>query len=146
VQILLLDTIVKRTGRPGTAVLIQSAVCATLTLPVAMAVEHLPIETLPATLPSLGYAGLVSGALAFLLQAIGQRATTPAVAAVLLMSESLFAALFAATLLDERLSALGWTGCGLLFAGMLLAQVAPGERDGSATFVEGQAAKRMRNS
>jgi drug/metabolite transporter (DMT)-like permease len=135
VQILLLDGIVKRSGRPGTAVLVQSAACAVLALPAALAVEHLSVAALPAVVPSLLFAGLLSGALAFVLQAIGQRSTPPAVAAVLLMSESLFAALFAALLLGERLSASGWIGCGLLFGGMLLAQVAPERADQNAAFV-----------
>ena len=124
-QILLLDQVVRRTGRPATAVLIQSALCAGLTLPAALGVETLSVAALPSIAPALLFAGIFSGGLAFMLQAVGQSATAPSVAAVLLMSESLFAALFAAVLLDEHLSPAGWIGCGLLFAGLLTAQFAP---------------------
>lgn len=124
-QILLLDRTVRRTGRPATAVLVQSALCAGLTLPIAASAESLSVAVLPSVAPALLFAGVLSGGLAFALQAVGQSATTPAVAAVLLMSESLFAALFATLLLGERLSPAGWIGCGLLFAGLLAAQFAP---------------------
>lgn len=125
VQILLLDVVVKRTGRPATAVLIQSLLCAGLTLPLALSVETLSVPALPAIAPALLFAGILSGGLAFVLQAVGQSATTSSVAAVLLMSESLFAALFAVVLLGEALPFEGWIGCGLLFASLLMAQCVP---------------------
>ena len=125
VQILLMDQIVKRTGRAATAVMVQSLLCAGFTLPVALTTETLSLASLGPIAPALLFAGILSGGLAFMLQAIGQRATPPSVAAVLLMSESLFAALFAALLLQERLSPEGWLGCGLLFVGILAAQFAP---------------------
>ena len=124
-QILLLDLVVRRTGRPATAVLIQSALCAGLALPLAAMAEPLMMAALPSIVPALLFAGLLSGGLAFMLQAVGQAGTAPAVAAVLLMSESLFAALFAAVLLGERLSPTGWAGCGLLFMSLIVAQAAP---------------------
>lgn len=125
VQILLLDRIVKRTGRPATAVLVQSVVCAALTLPVALGFERLAPAAVPSVLPALLFAGVASGGLAFMLQGVGQAATAPSVAAVLLMSESLFAALFATLFLGETLSAEGWAGCALLLGAMLLAQCVP---------------------
>ncbi|HEX3982392.1 MAG TPA: EamA family transporter, partial [Acidisoma sp.] len=71
------------------------------------------------------YAGILSGGIAFLLQAICQRYTRATDAAVMLMSESLFAALFAALLLGESLPARGWFGCFLLVVSLLLAQFGP---------------------
>ncbi len=124
-QILLLDRVVKRTGRPATAVLIQSILCAGSALPLALCHESLRFASLLSITPALLFAGILSGGLAFALQAFGQSATTPAVAAVLLMSEALFAALFAAALLGERLPWSSWAGCGLLFVSLLLAQFTP---------------------
>ncbi len=74
------------------------------------------------------YAGAFSGALAFTLMAIGQRYTPPASAAIFLSSESLFAALFGALLLGERLTLIGYAGCGLLFLAIILAELKPSFR------------------
>ncbi|MDX7953009.1 DMT family transporter [Lichenihabitans sp. Uapishka_5] len=125
-QILLVDHVVRRTGRPGTAVLVQSLICAGLTLPAALSLETLSVQALPAITPALLFAGVMSGGIAFMLQAVGQRGTAPSVAAVILMSESLFAALLAVLLLGERLPPAGWLGCGLLFASLVLAQIGQG--------------------
>lgn len=62
------------------------------------------------------YAGIVSGGIAFTLQAVAQRHTTASIAAILMASESLFAAVFGAVLLHERLDLRGYIGCGLIFA------------------------------
>lgn len=75
--------------------------------------------------PELAYGGIISGGVAFLLQAICQRYTGATDTAVMLMSEALFAALFAAILLHESMRPSGWLGCGLLFAALVLAQVGP---------------------
>lgn len=69
--------------------------------------------------PEILYAGLFSGGLAFTLQAIGQRYTTPSVAAILMASESLFAAALGAVLLGERLNPLGYVGCGLILMSII---------------------------
>lgn len=66
--------------------------------------------------------GIGSSALAFFLQAIGQRKVPAAHAAVILSLESAFAMFFGWWLLDERVTLLMLTGSGLLFAAMLVAQ------------------------
>ncbi len=76
--------------------------------------------------PEILYGGIFAGGLAFTLMAIGQRYTSEANAAILLSSEALFAALFAAILLDERLDTIGYMGCFLIFAAILMVQLLPG--------------------
>ena len=132
-QILLLDRVIAHTRRPVLAVVFQSAFCAACTLPVALGTETISLAAIPSVLPALLFAGIFSGGVAFLLQAIGQTATAPSVAAILLMSESLFAAVFAVALLGERLTGQAWLGCGLLFASLLLAQIAPARAAPPAT-------------
>lgn len=122
VQILLLDRFVKVSGRPVLAALVQSAACVLLGLTLGAFGGPLRWATLGLILWPLVYAGALSGGIAFLLQAVFQRFTPAADAAVMLMAESLFAALFAALLLGERMGAGGWLGCGLLFTSLLLAQ------------------------
>ncbi len=75
--------------------------------------------------PELLYAGIFSGGIAFVLQAICQRYTGATEAAVMLMAESLFAALFAALLLGEQLTPSGWVGCTLIFLSLVIAQLGP---------------------
>jgi drug/metabolite transporter (DMT)-like permease len=83
------------------------------------------IEPILRAAPEILYAGIFAGGLAFTLMAIGQRYTREADAAILLSSEALFAALFAALLLGERLSISGYAGCVLIFTAILLVQLVP---------------------
>lgn len=71
----------------------------------------------------LGYAGILSGGVAYTLQIIGQRNTRPTVASLLMSLESVFAVLFGALLLHERLSPKEYLGCVLMFGAVILAQL-----------------------
>jgi drug/metabolite transporter (DMT)-like permease len=103
--------------------LVQYLVCALLSLFLALAFEW---ETWGGVLqagPALLYAGVLSVGLGYTAQLVAQRYTTPAHAAIILSMESLLAALFGWLLLGETLTARQLLGCGLMLAGMLLAQV-----------------------
>ena len=88
-------------------------------------------EAIPTTdqllgaLPEVVYAGTIAGGLGFTLQAVGQRYTSESAAAVLISTESLFAALFGALFLGERLQTLGYFGCGMIFTAILLVELMP---------------------
>jgi len=88
-------------------------------------------ETVPSTIqlygaiPEILYAGLFAGGLGFTLQAVGQRYTSESAAAVLISTESLFAAMFGAFFLGERLQNLGYLGCGLIFVAILMVELMP---------------------
>lgn len=73
----------------------------------------------------IAYAGLFSTAIAYSLQAVGQQHVPASNAAIVLSSESLFAALFGALLLGERLSPLGYLGAAVIFAAILLVEAGP---------------------
>jgi drug/metabolite transporter (DMT)-like permease len=78
-----------------------------------------------AALPSIAYAGLLSGGVGYTLQIVAQR-YTPATEAALIMSlESVFAAVAAAFLLGERLTLLAGLGCGLILLGVVLVEIVP---------------------
>ncbi|KAA1261564.1 putative DMT superfamily transporter inner membrane protein [Rubripirellula obstinata] len=89
----------------------------------------LPDQTWPTridiwnAMPEIVYAGLISGAIAFTLQAVAQRFTSASIAAILMSSESLFAAVLGAIYLNERLSISGYTGCGLIFASIVTTEI-----------------------
>jgi drug/metabolite transporter (DMT)-like permease len=78
------------------------------------------------------YTGVFSIGVGYTLQAVGQRVAPAADAAIILSLEAVFAALFGWLLLDERLSMVQLLGCGLMLAGMILAQargITQGSRD-----------------
>jgi len=68
--------------------------------------------------------GVFAGALGYLVATWVQSRTTAARAALVFTLEAPFAALFGVLLLSERLGAVGWAGCGIMLAGILLAESA----------------------
>ena len=79
----------------------------------------------------------MSSGVAFTLQIVGQQYAEPALAAVIMSLESVFGALSGAILLGESMSAAELSGCALMLAGMLLAQLA-GVRGMKRPRTEGQ--------
>ncbi len=68
------------------------------------------------------YAGVMSGAVGYTLQIVAQKETDPAIASLLLCFESVFAVLAGWAILGDALSPRELAGCGLMLAGILLAQ------------------------
>jgi drug/metabolite transporter (DMT)-like permease len=124
-QILLLGRGSRATGRPLLLSVQQFAVTALLALLVAVPFEPISFAAVRGAAVELLYAGILSGGLAFALQAIGQRHTPNADAAIILSAEAPLASLFGIVLLGERVSAAGAFGCALIFAAILLVQLAP---------------------
>lgn len=102
--------------------LVQYLLCGALSLGIALASGRDTIAGLAAAQWAILYNGVTSVGLGFTLQVIGQRHAPPTDAAIILSMESVSAALFGWLLLDERLVAVQIAGCGLMLAGMLLAQ------------------------
>lgn len=75
-----------------------------------------------ALLPIL-YGGLMSVGVAYTCQVLGQKHAEPAFASIILSTESMFSAIGGALILGERMTARGYIGCTLIFAGILLTQV-----------------------
>ena len=71
------------------------------------------------------YAGLMSGAVAYTLQIIGQRDTDPTVASLIMCLESVFATLSGALILGEKMTVRETVGCVLMFVAVVLAQLSP---------------------
>ena len=69
------------------------------------------------------YMGLLSSGLAYTLQIIAQRDLDPTLASLLMSLESVFAALFGAIFLGERLLLREWLGGALVFAAVVLSQL-----------------------
>ena len=103
----------------------QFAVCALISGAIGIAIEPISAAGLLDAAGAIVYTGVLSVGVGFTLQVIGQRHAHPADAAIVLSAETVFAALFGALLLGERLDAAGVAGCALILAGILLVQIAP---------------------
>jgi len=102
--------------------MVQYFVCALLSLLAALALERWEWEGVLLAGPAILYAGVFSAGLGYTIQIVAQRHATPARAAIILSSEAVFAAFFGWLLLGEGLTAHQLLGCGLMLAGMILAQ------------------------
>ena len=77
-----------------------------------------------AAIPIL-YAGVLSGAVGYTLQIVGQKEVNPTVASLIMCLESVFAVLTGAVLLGERMTGRETAGCLMMFAAVILAQLSP---------------------
>ena len=68
--------------------------------------------------------GVFASALAFLIQAWAQRRTSATRTALAFAAEPVFAGLFGYLLAGDRLGALGWSGCGVILAGIVVSEPA----------------------
>ena len=102
---------------------IQFITCASLSLLTALCFESITLVGLQQALIPILYGGLLSVGVAYTLQVVGQRHASPAHAAIILSMETVFAAIGGYLLLDETLGLPELTGCALMLAGMLLAQL-----------------------
>lgn len=124
-HIILVSIFLKHTHRPFLLSFGQNTVTALIGWILFPVFEPVQLDALTAALPTMAYAGLVSGGLGYTLQIVGQR-HTPATEAALIMSlESVFAAVAAAILLGERLTPVATLGCVLILAGVVLVEALP---------------------
>lgn len=114
-----------RIGRPVTMACIQFAVVAVAGIIAAIFFEQTSWQAIQSATPEILFTGIFSSGVAFTLQAIGTRYTSAPQAAIFLSSEALFAALFGAILLNERLPLIGLAGCALIFVSMLMVEIVP---------------------
>jgi len=110
---------------PLALALVQFVACAVLALAAAVALEPVAPGQLIEGGWALLYAGVLSVGLGFTFQVVAQRDALASHAAILLSLEAVFAALAGWLFLDEQLSSRQLLGCGLMLAGMLLAQLGP---------------------
>ena len=108
--------------------IIQTAIAAVLTLIAAAIVEGLSWQQAWAARWPLLYSGMLATSVAFTLQIIGQRKTSPALAAIILSLEAVFAAGAGWVYLDEQLDGKQLIGCGMMLIGILLSQVQSSKR------------------
>ena len=96
-----------------------------LSMVIALLTENVTAEGIREALIPILYAGIMSGAIGYTLQVLGQRDTDPTVASLLMCLEAVFAVLTGAVLLGEKMTAREAAGCVLMFTAVILAQLSP---------------------
>ncbi len=102
---------------------IQFWVCAGLSLAIGLIVEEMTLAALKGAAVPILYGGLLSVGIGFTLQIVAQQKAPPAHAAIILSLETVFAVMAGLVILGETLPVRGWTGCLLMLAGMIAAQI-----------------------
>jgi drug/metabolite transporter (DMT)-like permease len=100
----------------------QTLVCALLSLAVALVGKTLDMSGIMAAIWPLLFCGIITTGVAFTIQVVAQKNTSPAHAALIMQLETVFAALSGWLLLGETMSLRGLMGAALILTGMLVSQ------------------------
>lgn len=101
----------------------QFATCSVLSLIAALWLETMTLDGIFQAIIPVLYGGFCSVGIAYTLQIAGQKHASPAHAAIILSMETVFAVIGGYFILNEVLGLRELLGCGLMIAGMLLAQL-----------------------
>ena len=96
-----------------------------LSMIIAVATETITWAGIREAMIPILYAGVMSGAVGYTLQVLGQRDTDPTVASILMCLESVFALLTGVILLGEKMTVRETVGCVMMFSAVILAQLSP---------------------
>ncbi len=124
-QVYMLGHLAARTRLPLTISVLCFLAAGLLGTIGAIGFETVTPQILQAGWVEILYAAIFSTAIGFSLQAMGQQYVPPANAAIIVSSESLFAAAGGAILLGERLSATGYMGISILFVAIVAVETVP---------------------
>ncbi|MBU1334106.1 MAG: DMT family transporter [Alphaproteobacteria bacterium] len=124
-HVILLGHIARATGLPIFVSAISFLFAGAVALGLAFVIETPTLQGIGAGWLEIAYAGILSTAVAFTFQAIGQQYVPPANAAIILSAESLFAAIGGALLLGDRLPPIGYAGAALIFAAIVAVEAIP---------------------
>ena len=102
---------------------LQFAVCAALSLAVAIVTEEIRLETICLATGPILYGGIMSAGVAFTIQVICQKHVPTAHASIIMSLESVFAVLGGWLILHEILTGRGLFGCALMLTGMIISQL-----------------------
>jgi len=102
---------------------IQFGVGALITFPIMMILEKPALGNIWACFGSILYAAVMSGAIGYTLQFVGQKYTEPTLASLLMCLESVFSAFGGWIILGQVLSGRELLGCALMLAASVVAQL-----------------------
>ena len=103
-------------------VLVEMGACFAGFLAIALALGQLEVPHGRTVWGALIVTGVFASALAYLIQVWAQRRISAARIAIVFSLETVFAGIFGYWLADDRLGWLGWGGCAVILAGIVLAE------------------------
>ena len=124
-HVILVGTMAVKTRAPIVVACGQFLICGLFGIILGIAIEHPSLADVQSGLFGILYAGLLSTGIGFTLQAMAQRFTHEADAAIILSSETVFAAIAGFIFLGERMNFLEVSGAGLIFVGIMAVQLLP---------------------
>ncbi|WP_457577622.1 DMT family transporter [Desulfomarina sp.] len=124
-HVMLVGALASRTRAPLVVAATQFAVCGFLGLVLGYVIESPAMGDYIGAVWGICYIGVFSVGMAFTLQVVGQRYTPAADAAIILSSETVFAAIGGMVFLGERLSLLQFMGGGLILLSIIAVEVVP---------------------
>lgn len=124
-HVMLVGIMASRTGAPLVVAAGQFLVCGLGGLVLGFFVEGPTLQQIIGAVWGILYVGIFSVGMAFTLQVVGQRYTPAADAAIILSSETIFAALGGMIFLGERLSMLQLSGGVLILVSILAVELVP---------------------
>ncbi|MBR2821828.1 MAG: DMT family transporter [Clostridiales bacterium] len=123
VQIMLIDKFLGEGVNGIQLSFMQFTVAAVLSLAAMFIFEQPNLADIKTAAPSLLYSGIMSCGIAYTLQIMGQKYSSPVVASLLMCLESVFAVIAAAIILHEGMSVREAIGCVIMFAAIILSQL-----------------------
>ena len=124
-HIILIGIVMAKLKTPFQFAFTQNCLCVLFGLLPTVLLEGPALADFWPVLPELLYAGVFSVGIAYTLQMMAQGYASTTLAAFILSLESVFAALSGWLLLDQGLSLIAVSGCGLIFAAIIIADVFP---------------------
>ena len=124
-QVTLIGRLMHRIRAPLQMSCLQYGAVAILSAIAALVFEHPDMNNILAAWLPIVYAGVLSGGIAYTLQAVAQQYTPAEDSAVILSAESVFAAGAGALLMHDRLTLQGGIGCGLIIGAILMVECGP---------------------
>ncbi len=124
-HVILVGILASKTRAPLVVACGQFFVCGIIGLLVGFVVESPTFSQILGAGWGICYIGLFSVGMAFTLQVVGQRYTPAADAAIILSSETVFAAMGGMIFLGERLSLFQLSGAALILVAILLVELLP---------------------
>ncbi len=132
-HVLLVGRVAHRMEAPFLVAGGQFAACGLMATVWALAFEPVSVQGLLAATGALLYTGVFSVGIAFTAQVVAQRYTHAADAAIVLSSETLFAAMFGYLLMGDRITGSGLMGCALILVSLVAVQLIPLAKKSAST-------------
>lgn len=121
-QILVVDEVIDKLDGVRLS-MIQFGSCALLNGILMCIFENPTLKQITDSMGPLLYLGIMSCGIAYTLQIIGQKYTSPVLASMLMSLESVFALLSGWVILNQQLTLREAMGCTIMFAAVILAQI-----------------------